>query len=221
MDTAGAPHIRRLGLVASAGPIVFMLGWGIGAATQSGFRIIRDDESALAAIGADHPWITMTGDSILGLGILALAIALAVLPHGRRRTIGCALLAIAGVCTIIQGLVREDCVANLGLCTAAGRSDATTWRQIVHTSTSGIAFFAIVAAAFVLAGPIRRHGWTTLAKYSLATGTIGIVLLGFFVVVSDSAIGGLAEFLFFLATLGWVAILGLRLSGHLAIDTGT
>ena len=75
-------RIRRLGLVAAAGPIVFVIGWAVGAATQDGFRIIRDDESALAAIGADHPWITMTGDAVLGIGILTLSIAQAALLDG-------------------------------------------------------------------------------------------------------------------------------------------
>jgi Protein of unknown function (DUF998) len=206
------PQIRGLGLVAAAGPVVFAIGWVVGAATQTGFRVLRDGESALAAIGADHPWITVTGDTILGIGIIALAIALAVVLSGNGRTIGCVILALAGVCTIIQALVREDCVADLGFCTAAGRSDATTWRQVVHDSTSGVSFLAILVAAFVLAGALRRNGWTTLATYSTATAAVGGVLLAFFVVVSDSAIGGLAELLFLLAALGWVTILGLRVS---------
>jgi hypothetical membrane protein len=220
MNTAEveSTRIRLLGLVAAAGPIVFVIGWAVGATTQDGFRIIRDDESALAAIGADHPWITMTGDTALGIGILALSIALAALLNGRRRTIGCLLLATAGVCAIIQALVREDCVSDLGLCAAAGRSEATSWRQSVHDGASGIAFIAILAAAFILAGPLRRLGWRTLAKYSIATGAIGIVLLVFYILVSESAIAGLAEFLFLLVTLGWVAVLGLRTAGRLHVD---
>jgi hypothetical membrane protein len=210
--------VRRLGLVATAGPIVFLISWAAGAATQDGFRIIRDDESALAAIGADHPWITMTGDTVLGIGIISLSLALATVVNGRRRTIGCLLLAVAGVCAIIQALVREDCVPDLGLCAAAGRSEATTWRQPVHDGASGIAFIAILAAALILAGPLRRHAWKTLATYSIATGAIGIVLLVVYLPLSESAIAGLAEFLFLLVTLGWVAVLGLRTAGRLHID---
>ena len=210
-------RIRRLGLVAAAGPIVFVIGWAVGAATQDGFRIIRDDESALAAIGAEHPWITMTGDTVLGIGLLALSIALAALLDGKRGTIGCVLLATAGLCAIIQALVREDCVSDLGLC-AAGRSEATTWRQPVHDSAAFIAFIAILAAAFVLAGPLRRLGWRTLAKYSIGTGAIGTVLLVFYIAVAESDIAGLAQFLFLLVTLGWVTVLGLRISGRLHVD---
>ena len=211
-------RIRRLGLVAAAGPIVFVVGWAVGAATQDGFRIIRDDESALAAIGSDHPWITMTGDAVLGVGILALSIALAALLDGKRGTIGCVLLATAGLCAIVQALVREDCVSDLGLCAAAGRSEATTWRQPVHDGASVIAFIAILAASFILAGPLRRLGWRTLATYSISTGAIGTVVLVFYIAVSESAIAGLAEFLFLLVTLGWVAVLGLRISGRLHVD---
>jgi hypothetical membrane protein len=209
---AGSRQIRRLGLVAAAGPVVFAIGWVIGAATQPGFRVLRDGESALAAVGADHPWITVTGDTILGVGIIALAIALAAVLSGSGRTVGCVVLAFAGVCTIIQAVVREDCVADLGFCAAAGRSDATTWRQVVHDSTSGVSFLAILAAASVLAAALCRNGWPTLATYSNATAAVGAVLLAFFIVVSDSAIGGLAELLFLLAALGWVTILGVRVS---------
>lgn len=46
----------------------------------------------------------------------------------------------------------------------------------------------------------------------------GVVLLAFFIDVSDSAIGGLAEFLFLLAALGWVTILGLGIAGRLEVD---
>jgi hypothetical membrane protein len=220
MNTASVEdtRIRRLGLVAAAGPIVFVIGWAVGAATQDGFRIIRDDESALAAIGADHPWITMTGDTVLGIGILALSIALAALLDGKRGTIGYVLLATAGLCAIIQALVREDCVSDLGLCAAAGRSEAATWRQPVHDSAAFIAFIAILAAAIVLAGPLRRLGWRTVAKYSMGTGAIGTVLLVFYIAVSESDIAGLAQFLFLLVTLGWVTVLGLRISARLHVD---
>ena len=214
-----SPHIRGLGLAAAAGPAAFLIGWAIGAATQHGFRILRDGESALAAVGADHPWITMTGDTLLGIGMIALAVALVALLNGTGRAVGCLLLAIAGFCTIIQALVREDCVADLGLCAAAGRSDATTWRQPVHDSTNAIAFVATLAAAFVLAGPLRRHGWQTLARLATASGAVGLVLLVVYIPLSDSAVGGLAEFLFFLVALAWMAVLGLRIAGRLKVDT--
>jgi hypothetical protein len=210
-------HVRRsqdllLGRAAAAGPILFAVGWALAGVTQEGFRPIRDDESALAAVGAAHPWITMTGDTLLGIGFLALAALLAFVLDGRRRTIGCSLLVVAGITTIVQAIVREDCVANLGLCTAAGPPETTTWQQWIHDAASGISFLAILIAALVLARPIRDHGRDALARYSTLTGGIGFLLLIVFIVVSDSSISGLAEFVFLVVPLSWAAVVGLSLA---------
>ena len=209
---ARRPRGRQLGLVAAAGPILFAAGWVVGAARQPGFRVLRDDESSLAAIGAAHPAITMTTDTLLGAGLLALAAALAADLVGRQRAVGCWLLVVAGISAIVQALVREDCVASLGLCAVAGRSDMMTWRQPVHDGASLIAFVALLVAPLVLARSFRALGWATLSMYSMVTSGVGLVTLIFYVAASESAIAGLAELIFLAVPLAWVVVVGMFLA---------
>jgi hypothetical membrane protein len=204
--THGSARAQPFGLLAAAGPILFLAAWCVSGLTQDGYRLERDDESALAAAGAAHPWLTMVGDSLLGLGFIAFAVVVGAALRGRRAAIGCGLLIVSGIATIVQALVREDCVSELGLCKAAGRPDTWTWHQTVHDSASRVAFLAILASAFVLARPIRVAGHRELARYSRLTGGIGLVFLVAFIIVSDSSVGGIAEFIFLLVPLAWVAI---------------
>jgi hypothetical membrane protein len=95
-----------------------------------------------------------------------------------------------------------------------GRADST-WHQAVHDGASAIAFLTILAAMFVLARPFRDHGWTRLARYSTLVGAAGLLLLVVFIALSDSSAAGIAELIFLLAPLGWVAVVGLVLAGRL------
>jgi hypothetical membrane protein len=201
---------RTLASVAVAGPVVFALCWVVSGLLQEGYRLVRDDESSLAASGASHPWITMAGDPIVGVSIVALSIALARMLTGRRYTTGCILLAVAGVAVVVQALVREDCVDDLGFCTP-GSADST-WHQPIHDIASAIAFFALIAAMFVLVRPFSDRGWVRLARWSRRIGAAGVVLLVVFIALSDSSAGGIAELAFVVVPLGWVMLVGLVVS---------
>jgi hypothetical membrane protein len=202
-----------LALVTLAGPIVFAACWVLSADLQGGYRLVRDDESALAAAGAAHPWITMTGDTAVGIAMVALSIVLSRIVAGTRRTTGCALLALGGLAVVIQALVREDCVKDLGFC--PGGREESTWHQSVHDGASAIAFLTILAAMFVLAGPFRDHGLRRLARSSTYVGAAGLALLLVFIALSDSSVAGIAELVFLIAPTGWLALVALVLAGHL------
>lgn len=200
---------RLLGWLAAAGPLVFTAAWVIAAAMQSGYDPLRDDESALAALGADHPWVTMTGDLLLGAAIVVLAAGLASALPGRDVDVGCWLLLAAGLATAVQALARADCPTQLGSCAARDPS----WHQAVHDTAAGVAFFTLLAASLVLARPFRsnRH-WQSLATYSVITAATGLLLLVAYAGTADSSWGGLTERAFLAVPLTWITIVGIRLS---------
>ena len=139
---------RRLGALAAAGPLVFAVAWAISGALQTGYDPLRDDESSLAAIGAAHPWITITGDVLLGGATLALAAGLFTAPAGRHVTVACSLVLAAGLAIIVQALAREDCLTQFAACagTHAGRA---SWHQALHNTAAGLAFILLAVAPLV------------------------------------------------------------------------
>jgi hypothetical protein len=200
-----------LAALAVAGLVLFGLCWLVAAGAQDGYRLARDDESSLAAAGTAHPWLTMTGDTAMAIGIASLSFLLATLLVGRRATTGCALLALGALGVVVQAHVREDCTERIPFCSDPGAS--STWHQVVHDGASGIAFLAILAAMFVLARPFRERGWIRLARISKLVGVAGALLLVLFLALSNSGAAGIAELAFLLSPVGWVAMVASRSAG--------
>jgi hypothetical membrane protein len=204
---------RLLGAIAASGPLAFMVAWVIASALQSGYDPARDAESALAALGADHPWITITGELLLGAGTVALAAGLATTLPGRDVAVGSALLLTAGVAIVVQALAREDCVSQLASCAARERAGDVSWHHTLHGMASGLAFFALPGASLVLARPFRIHRhWHALAAYSVITAILGLLALVTFVGTADTSWGGLSEGVFITVLLAWIVVVGIRLS---------
>ncbi len=202
----GIASQRLLGGVAAAGPLVFTVAWAIASTLQGDYSVIRDDESALAATDAAHPWITVAGDALLGIGTLALGIGLARSLSGRQAAVGCGLLLTAGLAIIVQAFAREDC--QFGSCIGG----APSWHQTVHDLGAVVAFFALLGAAFVFWRVFRRDRyWQSLAVYSLVTAGAGLLLLIVSVATEESAVGGLTQRIFLTVPLAWIVVVGLRL----------
>jgi hypothetical membrane protein len=204
---------RRLGALAAVSPIGFTAAWAIASAAQTGYRPLREDLSALGAVGADHPWITIAGDLLLGLGIVALARGLTTAPHGRDARAGVCLLLAGGLGTIVQAVAREDCATQQPACAAHVSAGDISWHHAVHGIASAVAFCAILGAALVLARPFREHQhWHDLAGYSLLTAALGLLLLIGYIGTADTAWGGLGQRIFLTVPLLWITFVGLRLS---------
>jgi hypothetical membrane protein len=186
-------HYRVAQRLAIAGPLAFAAAWMTAAALQPGFRPLRDDESALAAIGAAHPWITMTGDVLLGLAVIALAIRLA----GRAVTVGSALLLVAGLAIVVQAVAREDCVGS-----CAG---APSGHQALHDGASAVAFLLLPIAILVLSRAFRP-------RLSRVAGLAALLLLVVFLALSEGPHAGLGEILALLPLLAWIVTAGLTAS---------
>jgi hypothetical membrane protein len=208
LHNARSSATRPLAALAAAGPCVFAAAWAAGAALQPGFRPLRDDESALAAIGAAHPWITMTGDLLLGVATLALAAGLAGTLSGRAVRVGCAMLLIAGLAIVVQALAREDCVPAVQSC-----AGALPGSQAIHDAASGLAFLLLPAAALTLRRPFRREpGLRPLATAGTVSATTGLLLFVAFLALAEGPYAGLTEILALIPPLAWIAITGTHLA---------
>jgi hypothetical membrane protein len=206
-------HGRLSGGLAVLGVIACTLAWTTASAIQPGYSSIRDDLSALAALGAAHPWITMAGEFLLGAGIVALATGLVRALSGRDAVVGCCLLLSAGVAACIQAVAREDCPTQLTTCAARVRTGAVSWHHTLHGIASVLAFLALLAAPPVLARPFRNDAaWRDLATYSTATAIVGLALLVAYVSTAETGVVGLTQRLFLVAPLAWIAVAGMRLS---------
>jgi hypothetical membrane protein len=202
---------RRLGLIAAAGPLAFAIAWVVSAAQQPGYRPLRDEESALASIGAAHPWITVAGELLLGGATLALAAGLARALSGRDVVIASSLLAATGLAIATQALAREDCVAKLTGC--AGPLAHASWHQDLHDAASSLAFVLLAAPPLILARPFRSDPhWHHLADYCVATAATGLLLLVTYIAAADTSWAGLAELLAIAIPLAWLTTIGLQLN---------
>src|SRR5690349_11976004 len=98
---------RTLAWAAIAAQPVFLVAWVAGGALEPGYSPSRSTISALAAQGASHPWIVMAGLAALGLGVLALALALWIaLPASRAPAV---VFAIVGAGLVAAAFVRLPC----------------------------------------------------------------------------------------------------------------
>jgi hypothetical membrane protein len=200
---------RGLGIVAVVGPVVCVAGWVIASATQHDFHPVRDELSFLAANGADHPWITAVGETLLGLSILALAVGVGRSLAGPDAWIGCTLLVIAGTTSIVQALARENCPPNLCGVQAGGAS----WHDTTHQITSSIALLALLSAPLALTRPFREQlGWRRITTYSTATFVVGLAMLIAFVSASDTGWGGAGEWAFITPLVAWIAVVGAHMT---------
>ena len=215
------PPRSLLGGLAAAGAAAATLAWTLASAIQPGYDPARDDLSALAATGAAHPWLTMTGEFLLGVGVVALAAGLVAALPGRDVVVGFSLLLSAGLATAIQALAREDCPTQHADCVARLQAGQASWHHTLHEATSGLAFVAMLTAPPVLARAFRRDSrWCDLATYSVVTAALGLVLLVAYVATAETAFGGISQRVFLLVPVAWIAVAGTRLARLPAVDGG-
>jgi hypothetical membrane protein len=203
---------RILGGVAIAGPLAFTAAWVFSTIATPGYDMRRDDISALAVVGAPHPWITITGKLLLAASILALAVGLAITLAGRDRTFGVGLLITAGLAIAVAAIAREDCNTGLAACITRQRAGLVSWHHILHGLASVLLFLTILAAPIILARPLRADPhWRALATYSVVTTLTGLALLVAYV-AAPHAWTGLAQRVFVTVPVAWTAVLGIQLA---------
>src|SRR4051794_3960468 len=98
---------RTLAWLAIAAQPVFLASWVVAGALEPDYSPARSTVSALAARGAEHPWIVISGLAALGVGVLALGAALwMALPSGPASRVTVALFAVMGGGLLVTALAR-------------------------------------------------------------------------------------------------------------------
>ena len=202
---------RVLGGAASAGPVACAIAWVTAPLTWTGYNPWRQDLSTLSTLAAPWPWITVSGELLLSVGILGLATGLAITLAGRDVLVGVAMLVTTGLAIAAQAVAREDCDTGLAACAAREEAGLVSWHHSLHGYAAVLSFVTVLAAPIVLARPFRSQpAWHNLAAYSVGTTVAGLILLVAYVAVPDTWTG-LAQRLFVTVPVAWTAVVGARL----------
>jgi hypothetical membrane protein len=148
---------------------------------------------------ACSPWHDVFNASCVILGlllILAVFLIQTAFPQRRSRTIGLALLAIAGIGAIGVGLSPED--VNI----------------TVHSASATIAFagsgFALIVLGFAM---FRDTRWDGFRAYTLLSGVVGLVALVLFATKTYAGLGvGGMERLIVAPVILWSLVVGIHLA---------
>jgi hypothetical protein len=160
-----------------------------------------------------HPWSWLYRLADVGAGLAMLGTALAIRAVLRRRPgtgLGCALLGLAGIASVIDGATSMRCDASTGSsCTVAEHTAGGLLSELTvpHTD-SGLAGLLGVAAAAVLLGRVlvvRSPGWGRLSiGFGIAVASTGLLDVALLLVGADV---GTAERTRTLLTSGWLVLL--------------
>lgn len=162
---------------------------------------------------AGHPWswLYRLADVGAGLAIVVTAVAVRAVVGRRPGTgLGCALLGLAGIASVIDGATSMRCNASAGgSCTVAEHTAGGLLSElsVLHTD-SGLAGLLGVAAAAVLLGRVLVAQWPVLGRLSIAFGiavaSTGLLDVALLLLGADV---GTAERSRTLLTSGWLVLL--------------
>ena len=161
------------GLIA---PITFIAGWLLGGLAQPDeYSLVDHDISDLGALTAHRPWLyNQIGSNLTGLFIVALSLGLWRTVGTRLSArIGVTALAVFGVGTFLDGLLRLDCRKI-----DAGCDRSASWHGTAHLVETGFTVLGVFVAVFALALAFRKSAsWHDLWVVTLAAGILAIVAL--------------------------------------------
>lgn len=155
---------------AAAGPVYIAVSV-VQAVLRDGFDVTRHPASMLSL--GDLGWIQIVNFVVTGLLFAAAAVGMRrVLRAGPGHTWGPALVAVTGAGMVGGGVFVADAAYGFPPGTPAGPPEVMSWHGTVHMAVAGIAFLALIVAAFVFARRFAgqaRPGW---AAYSVASGAV-------------------------------------------------
>ena len=156
--TADPSPVRHLALGGVVGPAVFVGAWLIGSLSTSGYSMVDDAISRLAASGTDTRLLMTTGFVAFGLGVPAFAFALRDVIDGP-----------AWKSALISG------IATLGV--AALPLDISHAIDVAHGAAATLGYVSITAVPLLAAAPLSRRGAAGAASASRAAGVLSTLCL--------------------------------------------
>lgn len=182
------------------GPLFVVVGLAQ-ALTRHGFDLTRQALSLLTLGSAG--WIQTANFLLTGALAIACASGIGRVLRGRPGGTWCPrLLYVYGAGLIVGGVFHPDAGDGFPPGTPSGQSVVRTWHGVLHQTGGMLAFFALVAACFVIARHYRSSGDVTRARVSRLVGAAFIVCL-----MGSAAPGGsLILFIGVAVAMLWLAV---------------
>jgi len=208
-------RVRLGGFAGIGAALLITLGWVVGGLVQgAGYSWSRQEISDLGALTAQHPWVWNLADSVSGLLILVFAFGLfPVVRSSRAGRIGAGLIAVVGLGSVIDGVVREDCALSTSeACQRLQDDPGLSWHHQAHDIESVIVVAALLAAPFVLARAFRQfEALRGLRGYTLATGVAAVAATAAYVPLYGNPGGGIAQRVLILISMAWIAVISISM----------
>jgi len=208
-------RVRAGAFAGIGGAVLITFGWIVGGLVQgAGYSWSQQEISDLGALTAQHPWVWNLADSASGLLILIFAFGLlAVVRSSRAGRIGAGLIAVVGLGSVIDGVLREDCALSTSeACQRLQDDPGLSWHHQVHDIESVIVVAALLAAPFVLAKAFRQFdAFRGLRGYSLATGVAAVAATVAYLPLYGDPGGGIAQRVLILISMAWIAVISISM----------
>jgi hypothetical protein len=164
-----------------AGPLVFTAAWVGATLRQHGhgeYHVTREHISGLAAPDARHPRLMTAAFLVLGVTTNLFGAALRDQLGGAERAgMGPRLVRVAGLATVLAGVLRRDHML-LGLPEGVARQ---SWRNDGHDLASGVIYASLIAAPVALARRFRDDvEYEPLRAPALTTSALTAAVLAVF-----------------------------------------
>jgi hypothetical protein len=135
------------------GPVAFTAAWLVAQRRQDEYQVRHEHISGLAAKDANDAIVMTAGFVALGGFTVPFASALER-RLGPRAGVGPALIAVAGLATIVAGLFRRDRRSNFP---APGEPEGQSWENDVHDTAAVIGGVAGTVGLVALAPALARE----------------------------------------------------------------
>jgi hypothetical protein len=138
---------------------------------------------------------------------------LAVVRSSRAGRVGAGLLAVVGLGSVIDGVLREDCALSTSeACQRLQDDPGLSWHHQAHDIESVIVVVALLAAPFVLAKAFRQFdALRGLRGYSLEAGVAAVAATVAYVLLYGDPGGGIAQRVLILIFMAWIAVISIAM----------